>query len=189
MVRGSRFHQPHLCRCCPTQKAGKNSGTPREPLTENHLPDLSPVKALPLDERENDREQPSCGQRHAHHIEPVARGGAATVDNLRLRCRAHNAYEAERVFGTEFMRRKREQGKRAAERQDATMNPQAQPAHEHARDVMAGLRSLGYRADQARRATESCMKIPGASLEDRMRAALKFLAPKPRRVGAALQVP
>src|SRR5262249_8109490 len=32
------------------------------------------------------------------HVEPLARGGATTVDRLRLRCRAHNQYEAERAF-------------------------------------------------------------------------------------------
>ncbi len=50
------------------------------------------------------------------HEDPVARGGAATVDNVRLRCRAHNAYEAERAFGAGFMERKRAeaQGVRAA---------------------------------------------------------------------------
>jgi hypothetical protein len=37
------------------------------------------------------------------HILPVARGGASTVDNLRLVCRAHNQYEAERAFGREFI--------------------------------------------------------------------------------------
>jgi 5-methylcytosine-specific restriction endonuclease McrA len=42
------------------------------------------------------------------HIVPLARGGGATVENLRLRCRAHNQFEAERAFGSEFMRRKRE---------------------------------------------------------------------------------
>lgn len=34
-----------------------------------------------------------------HHVVPYARGGRTTVDNLELRCRAHNAYEAERDFG------------------------------------------------------------------------------------------
>jgi hypothetical protein len=34
-----------------------------------------------------------------HHREPFAAGGATTVDNLELRCRAHNAYEAELFFG------------------------------------------------------------------------------------------
>ncbi len=41
------------------------------------------------------------------HIEPVTRGGLATVENLRLRCRTHNQYEAERAFGAGFMIRKR----------------------------------------------------------------------------------
>jgi 5-methylcytosine-specific restriction endonuclease McrA len=41
------------------------------------------------------------------HVQPVARGGDSTVGNLRLRCRAHNQYEAERVFGAGFMHEKR----------------------------------------------------------------------------------
>ena len=41
------------------------------------------------------------------HVVPFARGGTATVDGLRLRCRVHNQFEAERAFGSEFMRRKR----------------------------------------------------------------------------------
>ena len=41
------------------------------------------------------------------HEIPVARGGAATVENLRLRCRAHNQLEAERMFGAGFMEEKR----------------------------------------------------------------------------------
>jgi len=45
------------------------------------------------------------------HGEPVARGGAATIENVRLRCRAHNQYEAEKAFGADFMRRKREERK------------------------------------------------------------------------------
>lgn len=34
-----------------------------------------------------------------HHVMPFARGGPTTAENLELRCRAHNAYEAEREFG------------------------------------------------------------------------------------------
>jgi 5-methylcytosine-specific restriction endonuclease McrA len=41
------------------------------------------------------------------HIEPIARGGKSTVDNVRLLCRAHNQHEAERAFGGEFMDHKR----------------------------------------------------------------------------------
>jgi hypothetical protein len=32
-------------------------------------------------------------------VVPFARGGPTTTENLALRCRAHNAYEAEQVFG------------------------------------------------------------------------------------------
>ena len=42
------------------------------------------------------------------HAEPVAQGGRATVQGLRLRCRAHNQLEAERAFGRDFMNAKRE---------------------------------------------------------------------------------
>lgn len=41
------------------------------------------------------------------HIEPLARGGPATVGGIRLRCRTHNQYEAERVFGAGFMQARR----------------------------------------------------------------------------------
>jgi hypothetical protein len=34
-----------------------------------------------------------------HHIRPYALGGPTTVENISLRCRRHNQYEAERVFG------------------------------------------------------------------------------------------
>ena len=34
-----------------------------------------------------------------HHIRAYALGGLATVENISLRCRRHNQYEAERVFG------------------------------------------------------------------------------------------
>jgi hypothetical protein len=34
-----------------------------------------------------------------HHILPHAQGGLATVENISLRCRRHNQYEAQLVFG------------------------------------------------------------------------------------------
>ena len=34
-----------------------------------------------------------------HHVEPYAAGGAATVHNIELRCRAHNNHEARLYFG------------------------------------------------------------------------------------------
>ncbi|HET7695248.1 MAG TPA: HNH endonuclease signature motif containing protein [Vicinamibacterales bacterium] len=43
-----------------------------------------------------------CSERgflEVHHVFPHADGGVASVGNLQLRCRAHNAYEAEEWFG------------------------------------------------------------------------------------------
>jgi hypothetical protein len=34
-----------------------------------------------------------------HHVQPFGHQGPATVDNISLRCRAHNVYESELVFG------------------------------------------------------------------------------------------
>ncbi len=34
-----------------------------------------------------------------HHVEPYSAGGPAVVENVALRCRAHNVYEAELYFG------------------------------------------------------------------------------------------
>ena len=39
-----------------------------------------------------------------HHVVPFADGGATSVENLQLRCRAHNAYEAAEWFGPLFVR-------------------------------------------------------------------------------------
>ncbi len=40
-----------------------------------------------------------------HHVDPWARTGTHSVDGIALRCRAHNQYEARRVFGEEHMAR------------------------------------------------------------------------------------
>jgi hypothetical protein len=59
------------------------------------------------------------------HVLEVARGGEATVDGIRLRCRAHNQYQAERTYGAEFMRHKRvaaAEGRAAAKARAAKPN-------------------------------------------------------------------
>ena len=50
------------------------------------------------------------------HVDPVARDGKATVERMRLRCRAHNQYEAERIFGARFMSQKRHEARVAREK-------------------------------------------------------------------------
>jgi len=47
-----------------------------------------------------------CGSRwqvEVDHVDPVARGGKATLGGLRLLCRAHNRLYAEQVYGREHM--------------------------------------------------------------------------------------
>jgi len=98
------------------------------------------------------------------HIEPVARGGQASIAGMRLRCRVHNQLEAERVFGKDCMDAKREDGR-------------AGRTTEHAENVAAALRGLGFRAEETRRAIEHCAATHGITLEDQVRAALRFLRP------------
>jgi len=42
-----------------------------------------------------------------HHVKPFARGGEATIENIELRCAAHNQHEAARDYGRAFMAAKR----------------------------------------------------------------------------------
>ena len=108
------------------------------------------------------------------HVVEVARGGEATVEGIRLRCRAHNQYTAERTFGAEFMRHKRiaaAEGRAAAGAKPAASRS-ATPAPEHVEEVVPWLRTLGFNAAEARRAAERCEGMPGAPLEVRVRAAL-----------------
>ena len=68
---------------------------------------------------ESGRRCPARSLLEFDHVDPVARGGRATVEGMRLRCRAHNQYGAERTFGGEFMRHKREETRRATAREEA----------------------------------------------------------------------
>lgn len=122
------------------------------------------------------------------HVEPVAMGGKATVAGMRLRCRAHNQYEAERAFGTGFMDNKRREARAKAREREAAARARAL-AQERIRDVLAGPRSLGCRADEARRAAEHAETLQLDTLEERMRAALQFLSPKLRRDARVSSIP
>lgn len=121
------------------------------------------------------------------HVETVARGGMATVSNLRLRCRAHNQYAAEQAFGAGFMNYRRREAAEA--RAAAKARAAAERAEEEARinDIVPWLRQLGFRLEEARRAAKHCERIPDAPLETRVRAALSFLAPTTKRAASALR--
>ena len=164
------------------------------------------------------------------HIETVARGGESTVGNLRLRCRAHNQFEAECTFSAEFMRGKREQARvraaqaktearakasaeakanaeakarakakaeaeaRAKEKAGAEAEAEAQAMadaeakarEEFAReqDVIPWLRQLKYSLAAARKGAQACAHIPDAPLEQRVKVALRALAPHCLRIPA-----
>lgn len=122
-----------------------------------------------------------CGSRkflEFDHADPVARGGQATVERMRLRCRAHNQYEAEREFGKEFMDARREEARRVAAEARAKAAAARAAAAERARDVIAALRQLGCRPEEARRAAEhAAAACDGGTVEERLRTALKFLRP------------
>ncbi len=139
------------------------------------------------------------------HIEAVARGGESTVGNLRLRCRAHNQYEAECAFGSEFMAGKREQARevaaqaqaiavaeakaiaetkaQAAAKAHAIAEAKAQAAAEAAsqEEVIPWLRALGCNTQTAKRATERCVGMVGAPLEQRVFVACQGLGPRSAR--------
>src|SRR5262249_38714098 len=115
-----------------------------------------------------------CAERRClefDHIEPVARGGKATFEGIRLRCRAHNQYAAECSFGADFMDRKRKAARAAAvERRNAAAAEAAKAlAKERAKEVIPWLEALGIRAKDARRAAERCESIPDASIEERVK--------------------
>jgi 5-methylcytosine-specific restriction endonuclease McrA len=121
------------------------------------------------------------------HVDPVARGGQTTADRMRLRCRAHNQYDAECTFGAGFMRGKRLQARSRAPRAEAQaredsqaqVQPKCGATAESASglDVVPWLRGLGFSAEQARRGAVLCADIPDAPLEKRVRVAVRGLAP------------
>ena len=67
------------------------------------------------------------------HIDEVARGGEASTDRMRLRCRGHNQFTAEQRFGAEFMERKREESRQAGRAARANGSGESATAHSHLR--------------------------------------------------------
>lgn len=132
-----------------------------------------------------------CGARKLlefDHAEPLARGGRATEANIRLRCRAHNQYAAELVYGADFMQRKREAAREPRRQRPSSAAASAGAASTRmsaaADAIVMALRNLGFSADEARRAAHYCHDDPDASLEIRLRRALCYLRPRASGVTA-----
>jgi hypothetical protein len=114
------------------------------------------------------------------HVTELARGGEATVDNLRLRCPGHNQHAAEQTFGAGFMQQKREEAaaaraaakaaraaEKAMEREKARLQP-------HQLEVIPWLLQLGCSKEQSRVAVERCCDMADAPLEERVKRALTW---------------
>ena len=122
------------------------------------------------------------------HIVPVALGGASTDENLRLLCREHNQLAAERAFGRDHMKARREeaQRRRAAERYhkqaDRERVEKRKAEIERQREELGeAFHNMGYRRAEVERALGCCATRPEASLEERIKYALSFMAPKARK--------
>ena len=163
--------------------AASRSSRRRPTLSRRHIPNHVKKEVWKRDggqctfTTESGHRCPSRHQIEYDHIEPVARGGEATVENVRLRCRTHNQYEAERAFGVEFIAEKRQ----AAKRERAVAREQKQRAAQTSGsdadlDVTPWLRQLRCRPDDIRLAARHCETLPpGMSLEDRVEEAIRFV--------------
>jgi hypothetical protein len=117
------------------------------------------------------------------HEREFARGGEATVDNIRLRCPGHNQHAAEQTYGAGFMKQKREEAATAravakaakerakAEKANAAEASRLQP---HQLEVIPWLLQLGCSKPDSRIAVERCRDMADAPLEDRVKGALRW---------------
>lgn len=62
------------------------------------------------------------------HVVPVAKGGRTEAGNLRLLCRTHNQFEAERQLGPEFIRQRRAHAAQQREFERASERATSRPA-------------------------------------------------------------
>ena len=122
-----------------------------------------------------------CGSRKLlefDHVDPVARGGEATVDAIRLRCRAHNQYEAECAFGAGFMASKREAAQlAAAEARARAETARAIAAEERARAITEKREKTAaeVQAAEARKAEAQAAKARAAAEKDPDRSVIPWL--------------
>jgi len=116
------------------------------------------------------------------HITPIALGGKTTPENLRLLCRAHDQYEAERLLGKDHVQRKLETAR--FERAKAKVAAKASAARAKVRDetrqaryddLEAALLGLGFKKADAQRGAALADAMPDASLDACLRHALSVL--------------
>ena len=122
------------------------------------------------------------------HRHPFALGGPATVENLCLLCRAHNAQAARRVFGDTFIatRVAAREVRKASLDDDVARNQNSDTVRSSpaASDAFAKVRSaLTHLGFPERAITSTLLRLyrdhPGLEAEPLLRAALNLLTPPP----------
>ena len=121
------------------------------------------------------------------HVIPRACGGTDDVDNLRVRCRAHNRLYAEECFGRDLIERKiRGRQQKSAQTPDLpkprdAAAPVPHPKLELIDQLRSGLRNLGYRDVDIRHAIPRLLppdpSNPAPPIEQLIRSALRVLSP------------
>jgi 5-methylcytosine-specific restriction endonuclease McrA len=131
-----------------------------------------------------DAEGRRCSERRfltIEHVQPHARGGPSTVENLSILCSNHNAHSARRVFGEahiEKRRGERAQRARTACGADPQPNQDVQPSSRQRTEtvVCSALCKIGFRKHDVERALG---KLRASAIEPRLepllRAALAVL--------------
>jgi hypothetical protein len=105
------------------------------------------------------------------HVDPVARGGRATVEGIRLLCRAHNQYEAVRTFGAGFMDEKRAEARAAKRLRACTLPDDARPPADPAAKTLGAAAEARATAEtcapaEARATAEVCAAAEARTLEE-----------------------
>jgi 5-methylcytosine-specific restriction endonuclease McrA len=139
------------------QRLGKTSRTrqSREQTDKPPAPQVRRATRRAVFERDGERCTFTDDQGHRcpattwlelDHVIPRACGGASEVENLRVRCRAHNLLYAEQTFGKEHVERKIRERRDPRQRGSAT---------ESCDLAASGLVNLGFRRVEVQRALDT----------------------------------
>jgi hypothetical protein len=117
--RAQTAKQPTLATDAP---GAAQAQTAKQPNPDSrHIPNEVKRQVLVRDAEQCSYVAPEgrrCQQRERlefHHKHPYGKGGPATVDNIELRCTAHNRMHADDDYGRSFMRRRIERSRRERE--------------------------------------------------------------------------
>jgi hypothetical protein len=117
------------------------------------------------------------------HADPVARGGVATCESIRLRCRAHNQHAAECAYGPAFMRHQRDEARRARE-EARRSRAEARQAARATAEAEARAAAEAQAAARARAAAEARVAAQArAAAKARAAAAAAEVIPVLRQLG------